>query len=94
MDLELEPVEAADEWGLNICKAMGICHFINPELGQKFVNRQKYTENGIDLKFFKFGYPQYMQGNREFTPGLSILDAMMFNSPEEINAMLDVYRLV
>lgn len=94
MDLEVEPVNEADEWGLNICKAMGVTNFINPELGQQFVDRQKYLNNKIDLKFFEFGYPSYNQKRDEFIPGLSIIDAMMFNSPEKIKQMLDVYRLV
>ena len=94
MDMIVEPVNEADEWGLNICKAMGVTNFINPELGQQFVDKQKYLNNNINLKFFEFGHPSYNQKLDEFIPGLSIIDAMMFNSPEEINQMLDVYQLV
>jgi hypothetical protein len=36
----------------------------------------------------------YNQGDRPFIDGLSIVDVMMFNSPEEINQMLDNYKLV
>ena len=30
MQIHVEPVHEADEWGLNICKAMGINEYINP----------------------------------------------------------------
>jgi hypothetical protein len=37
---------------------------------------------------------EYDQGTDAFEPGLSILDVMMFNPPEEIGAMLDDYVLL
>jgi hypothetical protein len=94
MNLEIEPVKAADEWGLNICKAMSFQEFIYPERGQLFVDRKKYEDNNINLKFLEYDFPAYDQGKSNFVPGLSILDAMMFNSPSELIQMLDEYQLV
>ena len=36
-------------------------------------------------------YPQF---NNEFVPNLSIIDVMMFNSPEEIKKMLGDYTVI
>lgn len=36
----------------------------------------------------------YNQNREPFEAGLSILDVLMFNSPEEINIMLDQFELV
>lgn len=94
MNLNFEPVKEADEWGLNICKALDVTEFINPEGGQSFVDRKKYERNNISIKFLEFGHPTYEQKKDGFIPGLSILDSMMFNTPEEINQMLNVYKLV
>ena len=94
MKINVEPVGNADEWGLNICNALGINEYINPVGGQSFMDKQKYLKNNIDLKFLEFGYKPYNQKRDEFIPGLSIIDAMMFNSPAEINQMLDDYKLV
>ncbi len=94
MNLNIEPVKASDEWGLNICKAMCFPEFIYPERGQLFVDKTKYAKNNIDLKFLEYEFPEYNQGRNCFTPGLSILDAMMFNSPSEIIQMIDEYQLV
>jgi len=94
MNLEVEPVNAPDEWGVNICKAMNLASFINPELGQTFVSREKYEKKGVKLRFLIYDHPEYDQKRKDFIPSLSILDAMMFNSPEAVNQMLDEYHLV
>ena len=93
MDLDVEKVNAPDEWGVNICRAMGVTDFINPEGGQQFMDKKKYSDKGVNLRFLEFEYPPYDQRNNSFIPGLSILDAMMFNSPAEIRQMLDKYHL-
>lgn len=94
MGIQLEPVHESDEWALNICKAMGVTEYINAERGQLFMNKNKFLNNNINLKFLEFGFPEYDQKREEFIPGLSILDAMMFNSPAELCHMLDEYQLV
>lgn len=94
MNLQIEDIHAPDEWGLNICKAMGVSKFINPERGQNFIDRQKYLNEKVDIKFLEYRYPDYDQKMEEFIPGLSIIDAMMFNSPKELKVILEDYKLV
>lgn len=94
MDLQIEAVTTSDEWGLNICKAMSFPEFIYPERGQLFVDREKYTNSNIKLQFLKYCFPEYNQYKNKFVSGLSILDAMMYNTASEINEMLDEYQLV
>lgn len=95
MDLEIEPVNAPDEWALNICKAIGnVNEYWNPIGGTSFFDREKYAKNNLTLKFQQMKLEEYNQNRDTFEPGLSIIDVMMFNSPEEINSMLDNYELV
>ena len=95
MDLQIEEVNAPDEWALNICKAIDeIDEYWNPPGGQSFFNKLKYDEADIKLRFQKISLFDYNQKRIEFEPGLSILDVMMFNSVEEINSMLDKYELI
>lgn len=94
MNLEIDEVSGPDEWGLNIAKAMGIKSCLNASGGMDIYDRNKYKDNGLDLKFIKPNLRPYKQGKGEFVPGLSIIDAMMFNSVEEINIMLDDYELL
>lgn len=94
MDLQIDPVNKPDEWALNICKSLGLTEFINPFTGQKFTTKSKYKEHNIDLKFLEYIQPQYNQKRDVFEPGLSVIDALMFNNPSTVNAMLDHYKLI
>jgi hypothetical protein len=89
MHLELGKVENAGQWALRIAQAAGADQYINPHGGIEIFNPQEYTENGINLQFAKPVLRHYKQRREEFVPGLSILDVMMWNSPEEIRLMLD-----
>lgn len=95
MNLSYEPAEEADEWALNICKTIeGADEYWNPIGGMSFFDREKYTSEGIDIKFMDMDLKEYPQFQNEFEPGLSILDVMMFNSVEKINQMLEGYHLL
>jgi hypothetical protein len=95
LDLTIDEVYEPDEWALNICKALGnITEYWNPEGGVDFFDRSKYIENGLDIKFLKMNLDKYSQRRQVFEPGLSIIDAMMFNTPEEIKDMLDNYIII
>lgn len=96
MNLEIEQVNAPDEWALNICKALNYTEYWNPPGGLEFFNRSKYEKAGVDLKFQKVNVQPYPQrrGPENIETGLSIIDVMMFNSPETIREMLNQYELI
>ena len=97
MNLKFEPVQAPDEWALNICKALGnVNEYWNPPGGMEFFDREKYEKEQIKLYFQKINLSFYSQrrGPENFEPGLSIIDVMMFCSPEQISGMLDDYELL
>jgi hypothetical protein len=94
MNLVIEEAKEADDWALNICKALGnVKEYWNPPGGQSFFDKTKYDAAGIDLKFQTVVLTSYNQKRTNFEAGLSIIDLMMFNSPEEINLMLDNFNL-
>ncbi len=95
-NLTIEPANAPDEWALNICKALGYDEYWNPPGGQEFFDASKYKSAGVKLVFQKPILEFYSQrrGPENFESGLSIIDVMMFNSPEQINQMLDKYELI
>ena len=57
-------------------------------------DREKYKRNDIEVKFIKLDLKEYDQKRNVFESGLSIIDVMMFNSIEKINAMLNQYELI
>lgn len=90
LGLEIRQPQAADEWALEICKAKGdVDEYWNPPGGAAFFNREKYDAAGIKLVFQSVQLEPYDQRRQPFEAGLSIIDVMMFNSPAEINTMLD-----
>ena len=77
-----------------ICKLLEATNYINPSGGQEIYDRDYFEANNIDLKFIKTDFVEYRQLGNDFIPGLSILDVMMFNSPEEVKQMLQSYTLI
>lgn len=93
MNLDIVQPTAPDEWALNISLALkDIDEYWNPPGGIEFFDRKKYEDQDIKLVFQKPILSEYNQRRDIFEPGLSIVDVMMFNSPEEINQMLDNYE--
>lgn len=92
MNLHIDPATSPDEWALNICKAIpGANEYLNPYGGLSFFDREKYVTAGISISFQKIRETIYEQKFPDFQPYLSIIDVMMFNSPQEIRDMLDCY---
>ncbi len=95
MNLKIDEVKSPDEWALNICKSLNtISEYWNPPGGISFFDKLKYNKEGIELKFCSVILKDYNQKRSNFVNGLSIIDVMMFNSPEEINLMLDQYEFI
>lgn len=89
MDIKIEPVNNPGEWALNISKALNASEYINPVGGVEiFINKQ-FNDAGVNLVFLKNNLPPYNQRREVFEPGLSIIDAIMFNDIGEINKMID-----
>lgn len=94
MSLEIEPANEPDEWALNICKELGnVEEYWNPIGGLSFFNPEKYKNAGLEIHFHSVKIKKYPQRRSVFEEKLSIIDVMMFNSPEKIDKMLDDYEL-
>lgn len=95
MGLQIESPHCADEWALNICKAIPeVTEYWNPEGGLNFFDRSKYENSQIQLHFMKMKLREYTQKENVFEPWLSILDVMMFNSSEEIRKMMNEFDVI
>lgn len=77
-----------------ICRELGASSYYNAIGGQGLYDKNEFKKNGIELKFLKPELVPYKQLKNDFVAGLSIIDVMMFNSPEEIKQMLDKYELI
>ncbi|MBX2952402.1 MAG: WbqC family protein [Leadbetterella sp.] len=77
-----------------LVKAAGGDIYLNPIGGFELYDPAAFQAQGLTLQFHKarsFSYPQF---GGEFVPWLSVLDLMMFNSPEQINGWLDHFDII
>ncbi len=79
---------------LDICKKNNALDYINPIGGIELYTKEDFIKADIRLHFIKSMPIKYLQFGNEFIEWLSIIDVLMFNSPEKINIMLDDYFLL
>ncbi|NQZ87250.1 MAG: WbqC family protein [Colwellia sp.] len=78
---------------IDICLKENASIYINASGGKKLYDETSFLENNIELKFICGELPMYRQFEHDFIGGLSILDVLMFNSRENIEAFIQNYRL-
>ncbi|SMC40696.1 WbqC family protein [Moheibacter sediminis] len=79
---------------IDICKTEKANIYINPLGGQELYDKKYFSDYDIELYFIKTKAIQYPQFGDNFVPWLSIIDVMMFNTPEQINEMLNRFELI
>lgn len=93
-DLHISQTLGGQERILEICQSMKADLYINAIGGTALYRRSDFLEKGITLKFLKFSGTAYPQFSEPHTPNLSIIDGMMFNSPEQLRSLIKQYVLV
>ena len=92
--LEKDETLRAQNRVLDICSRLNADVYINAIGGRELYSKEAFRERGIQLNFLEMHSDiVYPQGKGEFIPNLSILDVMMYNSQEDIQAMLQQYSL-
>lgn len=88
MNLQLGPVHSTEDLALAICREVGATEYINRPGGAAQFDRNTFAAQGIKLTIQSFTSMEYACGRFRFEPDLSIVDVMMWNSPESIHAYL------
>lgn len=63
--------------------------YLNAIGGKALYSKDYFKSKGIDLLFVSNSIQEYQQFNHPFVSGLSMIDVLMFNHPEQILLMLD-----
>lgn len=79
---------------LAICNSLHAHTYINPIGGVELYTGKEFRDYGINLYFHNMNVVPYSQAADEFVSHLSIVDVLMYNSPEQVNALLDQYKLL
>lgn len=78
-------------WALEISTSEKASLYINPPGGKDLFDRKSFLYRGIDIRFLENRLTKYKQNRDGFEPGLSVIDVMMFNSPNDIKALVKDY---
>lgn len=78
---------------LALCAQSGADAYVNPPGGQDLYRAEDFTKRGLSLRFIRPEPVAYEQFGAPFVPNLSVIDVLMFNSPDQIQAMLPRYTL-
>lgn len=92
MSLDLGPIDGPGDWALRISEAVGASEYVNPPGGEELFDPAKFAASEIRFSIQDFQPFDYNCRRWEFIPNLSIIDVMMWNSPESIAAHLSSLR--
>ncbi|PKI25879.1 WbqC family protein [Pseudomonas monteilii] len=73
---------------IDICLKEGANVYVNQPGGRSLYGADVFSAKGISLEFNDSLLKSYKQFSDNFTPGLSVLDMMMFNSFEECKSLI------
>ncbi len=79
-----------------ICKALNTTRYINLMGGRDLYSTDDFSKESMQLNFIQaqLGQCNYKQLSKNFVPGLSFIDILMFNDVSAIGVLLQNYKLV
>ncbi|MDE5638232.1 MAG: WbqC family protein, partial [Odoribacter sp.] len=93
-ELEKDNGLKGQEKVIYINKILGADTYYNAIGGMELYDSSSFAKEGIKLSFLQMEPVEYKQFKNGFVPNLSILDVLMFNSPNETNNLLTKYTLI
>lgn len=84
LELELPEKLPAGAWALEISSQLGASSYLNPKSGAELFDWSAFDDRGISLQFIETLEFTYETGPYQFERNLSIIDVLMWNSPEAV----------
>jgi hypothetical protein len=78
------------DWAPEICRLVGGTSYLNPISGKALFDPQKFEDIGVSLAFLSMAEFKYDAEPFEFIPHLSIIDVLMWNSPETVRNAIKI----
>lgn len=82
------------DWALHTAAQLNAETYINPPGGRDLFDETAFCKRGVQLKILEPELAAYPQGGDVFQPGLSIIDAFMWNDPTAVLQMIGEYQLL
>lgn len=87
-EMAVSPDLKSQDKVLALCEAACATTYVNAIGGMGLYSKEAFRERGIDLKFIRSKPFDYAQFGAEFVPWLSIVDVLMFNPLDAIQACI------
>jgi WbqC-like protein family len=91
--LEKDTTLRREERLIEICRVVGASEYVNPSGEVDLYSGASFATRGITLRFLKPSISPYRQFGAPHVPNLSVIDALMFNSPEQMRNLLQEFSL-
>jgi hypothetical protein len=91
--VESHPEKRGQERVISLCRDLGATTYINPIGGQALYSATAFRSRGIELNFLRPRIESYRQFQEPFTPGLSVLDMLMFVPQEAAGEAAKSYEV-
>jgi hypothetical protein len=92
-DLKLPRILDKQDRVIQTAKLFDATLYLNPMGGMTLYDQDYFSRQGLALKFMQMDEISYLQYRLPFVSNLSIIDVMMFNDVQRIQALLGCYSL-
>lgn len=80
---------------VDICRTEGATTYVNSLAGRTLYDAEHFAPIGAQLRFLEPQLAEYQQRyDAPFIPGLSVLDMMMYVTPQQAAQLVPTYRLL
>lgn len=86
LEFNASSIQHPGAWAPAISQSLGATQYLNPVGGASLFRAAEFEATGVELQFLQYAVPGYATGPYVFEPGLSVLDALMWNPPEMVAA--------
>lgn len=86
--IPISPQLKGEDKVIALCEQSRAGVYVNAIGGTGLYSRQRFQDRGMELRFIRSAPFEYQQFGGQFVAGLSVIDAMMFNSVDSIRAYL------
>lgn len=87
------PGQGGEERVVRLCEHRRAAVYINASGGRALYDAGRFRDQGLSLGFIEPRFTEYRQKAERFVPGLSVIDALMWNAPQDVAAMLANYSV-
>jgi hypothetical protein len=91
--LDPDPELTGEARVIGLCENRHASVYINAAGGRALYDPARFAARGVALGFIEPRFPEYRQNASSFVAGLSMIDVLMWNSPEQVADMLGHYSV-